>query len=415
MNISIVAGARPNFVKIAPLVWAIHNKNKAENVQKINCTIVHTGQHYDYEMSKAFYDDLEIPEPDYFLNAGSGTHAVQTAKVMIEFEKICLKEKPEVVVVVGDVNSTLACAVTAKKLNIKVAHVEAGLRSGDMTMPEEINRIVTDSISDYLFVTEKSGRDNLLNEGKHKKQIHFVGNIMIDTLFFSLKKLKKQAQTKVEGKGISPSTSSGLIAKSQSYAVVTLHRPSNVDDKAKMKDILNALKEISKDMPCYFPMHPRTNKTIKQFSLSHVLNSSNITIMKPLPYLEFLNLWRNASLVLTDSGGIQEETTALGIPCFTIRENTERPITIFEGSNTLVGTTGKGILKAYKIFKKDERLRSLKDDEELAVRCKGKSPSTGTSSKPQSYSSGLKRKRPKLWDGKTAERILNILIKKTGT
>ncbi len=398
MNISIVAGARPNFVKIAPLVWAIHNKNKAENARKINCTIVHTGQHYDYEMSKTFFDDLEIPEPDYFLNAGSGTHAAQTAKVMIEFEEVCFKEKPEVVIVVGDVNSTLACSVTAKKLIIKVAHVEAGLRSGDMTMPEEINRIATDSISDYLFVTEKSGIDNLLNEGKHKKQIHFVGNIMIDTLFFSLRKLKKQqVQEKVKAGG--PSTSSVLRnRKSADYAVVTLHRPSNVDDKAKMKDILSALKEISKDMPLYFPMHPRTKKTIKQFSLSHVLNSSNITIMKPLPYLEFLNLWRDASLVLTDSGGIQEETTALGIPCFTIRENTERPITIVEGSNTLVGTTGNGILKAYRQLMKDKSLQENRMKRRTEIKKKRK-----------------KRKVPKLWDGKTAERILNILIKKTGT
>lgn len=433
MKMILVAGARPNFMKIAPLVHALSAWRMAHSTkssQRLSWKIVHTGQHYDYEMSKTFFDEIEIPEPDYFLNAGSGTHAGQTAKVMIEFEEVCLNEKPDVVVVVGDVNSTLACSVTAKKLNIKVAHVEAGLRSGDMTMPEEINRIVTDSISDYLFVTEKSGMENLRNEGKHKKQIHFVGNVMIDTLFFSLRKLKKlQEQAKVKAE--SPSTrtscepqsySSGLINQksmgyqlSADYAVVTLHRPSNVDDAAKLNDILSALKEISKDMPVYFPMHPRTKKSIKQFSLFHVLNSSNITIMKPLPYLQFLNLWRDASLVLTDSGGIQEETTALGIPCFTIRENTERPITISEGSNILVGTTGKGILKAYKIFKKDERLRSLKDDEKLGVRCKGKSFSTGTSSEPQSYSSGLKRKRPKLWDGKTAGRILDILIKESDT
>jgi UDP-N-acetylglucosamine 2-epimerase (non-hydrolysing) len=361
---------------------------------------------------------------------------------MIEFEKVCLKEKPDVVVVVGDVNSTLACSITAKKLNTKVAHVEAGLRSGDMTMPEEINRIVTDSVSDYLFVTEKSGIANLIKEGKTKNQIHFVGNVMIDTLFFSLVKLKKQ-QVQAQAKVKSPSTgtssepqpySSGLrkqksmscelSAKSQSYAVVTLHRPSNVDDKEKLKGILSALKEISKDMVIYFPMHPRTKKNIKQFSLSHVLKSSNIKIMKPLSYLQFLKLWKDACLVLTDSGGIQEETTALGIPCFTIRENTERPITIHEGTNTLVGSTGKGILKAYRKFKKDQRLKGQEVKRSKGGEGKSpstssglkKDPSTGTSSEGKRIKvqkeKRLKGKRPKLWDGKTAERIINILLKK---
>jgi UDP-N-acetylglucosamine 2-epimerase (non-hydrolysing) len=394
-------------------------------------------------MSKTFFDDLEIPEPDYFLNSGSGAHAEQTSKVMIEFEKVCLKEKPDVVVVVGDVNSTLACSITAKKLNTKVAHVEAGLRSGDMTMPEEINRIVTDSVSDYLFVTEKSGIANLIKEGKTKNQIHFVGNVMIDTLFFSLVKLKKQ-QVQAQAKVKSPSTgtssepqpySSGLrkqksmscelSAKSQSYAVVTLHRPSNVDDKEKLKGILSALKEISKDMVIYFPMHPRTKKNIKQFSLSHVLKSSNIKIMKPLSYLQFLKLWKDACLVLTDSGGIQEETTALGIPCFTIRENTERPITIHEGTNTLVGSTGKGILKAYRKFKKDQRLKGQEVKRSKGGEGKSpstssglkKDPSTRTSSEGKNLlrTSGLKGKRPKLWDGKTAERIINILLEKKVT
>jgi UDP-N-acetylglucosamine 2-epimerase (non-hydrolysing) len=371
MKILLVAGARPNFMKIAPLVHELNAKSKGTiwskmlrtKSKELSYKIVHTGQHYDYEMSKVFFDELDIPEPDYFLGAGSGTHAEQTGKIMEVFEKICFKERPDVVVVVGDVNSTLACSVTAKKLNIKVAHVESGLRSFDMTMPEEINRIVTDSISDYLFVSEKSGINNLKREGKNKKQVFFVGNVMIDTLFYGLKKLK-EAKRKVQSE--------------KPYAVVTLHRPSNVDDRDKLKDILFALKEISKDMNIYFPIHPRTEKNINDFNLNYLLEDSNIKVTPPLSYLEFLALWKDAVLALTDSGGIQEETTVLGIPCFTIRENTERPITIKKGTNILVGTTGKRILTAYKKFKKGKR---------------------------------KKGKVPKFWDGKTAERIVKILLK----
>lgn len=365
MKIFLVAGARPNFMKIALLVHELKiqvNQPRAKSKQ-LSWKLIHTGQHYDYEMSKVFFDELDIPEPDYFLGAGSGSHAEQTAKVMLAFEKVCLEEKPDIVVVVGDVNSTLACSITAKKLNIKVAHVEAGLRSFDMTMPEEINRMVTDSISDYLFVSEKSGITNLKKEGKRKNQIFFVGNVMIDTLFYGMKKL---------------ASLQGFKPPNQQYAVVTLHRPSNVDDKEKLKDILLALKEIAKDMDICFPMHPRTKKNIEEFNLNSLIEDSRIKVESPMSYLEFLELWKDASLVLTDSGGIQEETTVLGIPCFTIRDNTERPITIQEGTNILVGTTGESILKAYKKFKKNK---------------------------------GKKGCVPKFWDGKSAKRIITILLK----
>jgi len=352
-------------MKIAPLVRAIDRRNRTDRRNRINFRIVHAGQHYDEEMSKVFFEEFDIPEPDYLLNGGSGSHAGQTAKVMLEFEKVCLTEKPDIVVVVGDVNSTLACSITAKKLAIQVAHVEAGLRSGDRSMPEEINRIVTDSISDYLFVTEKSGIENLKREGKDETSIYFTGNIMIDTLYDCLNKLKRlQADRQTVPRG--------------PYAVVTLHRPSNVDDKEKLKAILKALKEISRDMDLFFPIHPRTQKNMERFRLGNLLNHSNIKFMAPMSYLQFLGLWKDAALVLTDSGGIQEETTVLGIPCFTIRDNTERPVTIKKGTNVLVGTTGKGILKAYREFKKGGR---------------------------------KKGKIPELWDGKTAERIVNILVK----
>ena len=373
MKMLLVAGARPNFMKIAPLIHELKaygerqksgEKGQTAERRDMLWRLVHTGQHYDYEMSRVFFDDFDIPEPDYFLNVGSCSHAEQTAKIMVEFEKVCLEEKPDIVLVVGDVNSTLACSVTAKKLNIRVGHVEAGLRSGDMTMPEEINRIVTDSISDYLFVTEKSGAENLKKEGKEEKHIHFVGNIMIDTLHYSLKKLER-LQVDM------PETNS-------TYAVMTLHRPSNVDNPETLSGILSALAEISADMPVYFPIHPRTRKNIESFGLHTIVENSGIELMPPKSYLDFLSLWRNASLVITDSGGLQEETTALGIPCFTVRENTERPVTIEEGTNTLVGTTRDTILQAYSRFRRGQK----KDG-----------------------------KIPALWDGKTAERIVEILLR----
>lgn len=376
MKILLIAGARPNYMKIAPLIHELQ-KNGGE----IEWQLVDTGQHYDYELSKIFFKEFDIPKPGHFLNVGSASHSVQTAKIMVEFEKVCQKENPDLVVVVGDVNSTLACSVTARKMGIKVAHVEAGLRSFDRTMPEEINRIVTDSISDYLFVSEKSGMENLRREGIgytvdgkrcteksniSKAKVFFVGNIMIDTLYYSLAKLNK-----------TPKTGMARHNHAEKYAVLTLHRPANVDEKEKLMDILGAVIEISKDIPVYFPCHPRTAKSIKIFKLKTWLKKTNIKILPPQSYLDFLALWKDAALVLTDSGGIQEETTVLGIPCFTIRDNTERPITIEEGTNILVGTRGSGILKAYLEFRNGK----IK-----------------------------KGKVPELWDGRTAERIVSALI-----
>ncbi|MFC1488323.1 non-hydrolyzing UDP-N-acetylglucosamine 2-epimerase [Thermodesulfobacteriota bacterium] len=363
MKIFLAAGARPNFMKVAPLVHQFKKRN-GDVIWKL----VHTGQHYDYEMSKAFFDDLEMPEPDFHLSAGSGSHAEQTARIMVGFEKVCLQEKPHLVVVVGDVNSTLACSITAKKLGIKVGHVEAGLRSRDMTMPEEINRMVTDSIADYLFVTEKSGLDNLRREGKNEEDIFWVGNVMIDTLYYQLNKLKVDT-----GKDNPKS----IVSKRDIFAVVTLHRPSNVDKQSTLVGIIEAIARISEDMPVYFPVHPRTHKQIEEFGLQELIDASNIELHSPMPYRDFLKLWKDASLVLTDSGGLQEETTALGIPCFTIRENTERPVTIAEGTNILVGTTRAGILSAYENFKNN-------------------GPKKG--------------KVPQYWDGKAAERIVDVLL-----
>jgi len=283
---------------------------------------------------------LEIPVPDYHLNAGPGTHAEQTARIMVAFEKVCAGERPDVVVVVGDVNSTLACSITAKKMGIKVAHVEAGLRSGDWTMPEEINRVVTDSISDYLFVTEKSGRDNLLKEGKSPENIFFVGHVMVDNLLYM--------KRKIDNEKLKSSDVTSLKESLGGYAFLTLHRPSNVDDPKTFRGIVDALNEISKDLPILFPVHPRTRN---QLDLHDIRFSDSVFLLSPLGYKESLYLWKDAAFVLTDSGGLQEETTALGIPCFTIRENTERPVTIEEGTNTLVGVTPEGILSAYRDFR----------------------------------------------------------------
>lgn len=358
MNILLVSGARPNFMKIAPIVRAFRK------VDYDDIGIIHTGQHYDYSMSKVFFEELELPEPDYFLNAGSGSHAEQTGKVMIEFEKVCLRENPGVIVVVGDVNSTLACSIVAKKLDKRVAHVEAGLRSRDMSMPEEINRIVTDSISDLLFVSEISGMTNLLAEGKRDDQIYFTGNVMIDTLYFQLDKLQKQYGREKEDL--------------KKYGVVTLHRPSNVDKEEHFAEILDALIEISRDMDIVFPVHPRTRKNLEAFGLLERLKSSRIELLPPLSYMEFLKLWKDAQIVLTDSGGLQEETTALGIPCFTLRDNTERPITLSEGTNVLAGNRKETILHAYGRYRNN----------------------------------GQKHPRvPEMWDGKAAERIVSILLR----
>jgi len=359
MKAFLIAGARPNFMKIAPIY------RESLNYDQVECRIVHTGQHYDYDMSEAFFEDLEIPEPHFFLSAGSGTHAVQTAKIMVAFEELCQEEKPDIVIVVGDVNSTLACSIVAKKLLIDVAHVEAGLRSFDLTMPEEINRMVTDSISDYFFVTEESGIKNLMQEGKPKDRIHFVGNVMIDNLFYQAKKLEKN-----NGSGFSAFE---LKQQNKDYVFLTLHRPSNVDTKESFEEIAEALNQIATERPIFFPVHPRTRKMMEQFNITL---SENIHLLSPLGFKEALFLWKDAALVMTDSGGLQEETTALGVPCVTMRENTERPITIKMGTNVLAGNRKESILKAYR--------KSIKEK-------------------------GKKYNVPPKWDGKAAERIWKVL------
>jgi UDP-N-acetylglucosamine 2-epimerase (non-hydrolysing) len=364
-----VVGARPNFMKIYPLLQEMKIRFAMKPL------LIHTGQHYDSDMSKVFFRDLELPRPDIYLGVGPGTQVEQIAKIMIRFEKVCNEERPDLVVVVGDVNSTLACSLTAAKLCIPLAHVEAGLRSFDRTMPEEINRLVTDSLSDFLFTTSEDAEENLLKEGIFKEKIHFVGNVMIDTLL----KFKSVAMAR-----------SKIKIKENSYALLTLHRPSNVDSKDVFKNLLQALKEISKMIPIVFPAHPRTQKQIEAFgcknhfdylglkSIGHPNLKNSIYILNPLPYLEFLNLMKNAKFVLTDSGGIQEETTILGIPCLTLRENTERPVTINRGTNILVGTDPLKIIK--------ETKNILSGKIKLG-------------------------KIPKLWDGKAAKRIVKILLK----
>jgi UDP-N-acetylglucosamine 2-epimerase (non-hydrolysing) len=361
MKVLLIAGARPNFMKIAPIY------REALKCDQVQCKIVHTGQHYDYDMSEAFFEDLELPKPDFFLSAGSGTHAVQTAKIMVTFEELCQNEMPDLVIVVGDVNSTLACSVVAKKLLIEVAHVEAGLRSFDLTMPEEINRMVTDSISNYFFVTEESGIANLIREGKSKDSIHFVGNVMIDNLFYQNKKL--------DGDMPKHFTTFKIKEKLKDYAFLTLHRPSNVDTKSGFYEIVEALNAIAATIPILFPVHPRTKKMMDEFSLGL---SDNIFLFSPLSFKESLFLWKDARVVLTDSGGLQEETTALGVPCVTIRENTERPITIKMGTNILAGIKKESILNAF-----EKAVPRPKDQFKV----------------------------PPKWDGKAAERIWKVLLK----
>ena len=369
MKIFLVAGARPNFMKIAPIVRALRAKRIEHSVKGLSWKIVHTGQHYDYEMSQAFFDDLELPRPDFFLEAGSGSHAVQTAKIMVAFEKVCLDEQPDIVIVVGDVNSTLACSIVAKKLLMKVAHVEAGLRSFDLTMPEEINRMVTDTLSDYFFVTEKSGVENLLKEGKPKERIYFVGHVMIDNLFYQLKRL--------ESENISLFPTYELKKRLGNYIFLTLHRPSNVDSRETLLGIVEALNEISAEIPIIFPVHPRTSKMLGAFNIK--LNT-RLTLLEPLGFRESLFLWKDAAMVMTDSGGLQEETTALGVPCLTLRENTERPITVEMGTNTLAGNKKEDILKCFwQIIKNGEPGATI----------------------------------PPKWDGKAAVRIVDVLRAKS--
>ena len=357
-----VVGARPNFMKIAPIQ---REMAKYDNIQPI---LVHTGQHYDERMSKLFFDDLQLPKPDIYLDVRSGSHAVQTAKVMMAFEEVVQKEKPDLVIVVGDVNSTAACSMVAAKLHTKIAHVEAGLRSFDRRMPEEINRLVTDVLSDFLFVTEKSGLQNLKHEGIDDSKVHFVGHVMIDSLIY-FEPMAAQSPI-LENMGLQP----------QEYGVITLHRPSNVDNKESFLKLLNAFEVIEKQIPLVFPIHPRSQKMIDQLGLREkVEKMHNLRLTEPLGYLDFMRLLHNAKLVLTDSGGLQEETTYLGIPCITLRENTERPITVEVGTNVLVGTDTQRII---------EEAQKVLD---------------GKAKKGQI---------PELWDGKAAERIVKILREK---
>ena len=326
-----IVGARPNFMKIAPIMQAL-----SAGPHPIPAKIVHTGQHYDEAMNKQFFDDLGIPQPDINLEVGSGSHAQQTAEVMRRFEPVLDQEQPAAILVVGDVNSTIACALVAAKKNVAIIHVEAGLRSFDRGMPEEINRVLTDQISDLLYTTERAALENLRREGIDPARVHFVGNVMIDTLHHHLKQAVPAHTTLREAH----------IDAQRGYALLTLHRPSNVDDKAVLRDLLETIATISEKLPVVFPLHPRTKGRIEEFGLESMLAQANIVLLPPLGYLPILGLMRDAKLVLTDSGGIQEETTALGVPCLTLRENTERPITVEQGTNLVVGQSRAKILAA---------------------------------------------------------------------
>jgi UDP-N-acetylglucosamine 2-epimerase (non-hydrolysing) len=360
MHLTLIAGARPNFIKIAPIIRAIKNVGHG----KIIFRLVHTGQHYDDKLSKIFFDQLGIPDPDANLGAGSGTQAGQTARIMIEFEKDLLAHPTDMVVVVGDVNSTMACTIVAKKLNIKVAHVEGGIRSFDLTMPEEINRIVTDSLADYFFTTSKTANENLRKQGIADNRIFFVGNTMIDTL-------KLQLPNAIE-----PPLYRDNNLKPKGYLVLTLHRPSNVDDPQKLASLINVVDRYG--IPAVFPIHPRTMKNFAAITPPPV----NVIATDPMSYFEFVYLLKNAKGVVTDSGGVQEETTVLGVPCITLRNNTERPETVTEGTNELIGDSPAALSKS---------LTQL------------------------TAGQWKKGEIPALWDGKTAERIVGALLKFEGT
>ena len=362
-RILLIVGARPNFMKMAPLYFELTRTSDLEPV------ILHTGQHYDYVMSQAFFEDLELPEPHYFLGTGSGTHAEQTARVMVEFEKVLQKEKPDLVVVFGDVNSTLACSLTAKKLLVRVAHVEAGLRSFDETMPEEINRRVTDSVSDVLFTPSSDGDENLRKEGVDASRIHCVGNIMIDSLAGVLSRINQDHEL---------ATLEQFGLRRGEYVLVTLHRPSNVDNKESLGRILRVLDELAGKAPVVFPMHPRTKKNIETFGIDATFRDA-FHIADPVRYTQFVTLEKNARFVLTDSGGIQEETTYLRLPCLTLRPNTERPITVTKGTNELA-TIETVAEQAGRILAGDWKTGSV----------------------------------PALWDGKTAGRIVQVIADVVG-
>ncbi len=359
MKLINVCGARPNFMKIAPLMRAYRAH------PGIAPLLVHTGQHYDEKMSRLFFDELEIPRPDINLEVGSGSHARQTAAILERFEPVLLEHRPDAVLVVGDVNSTVACALAAAKLGAAVFHVEAGLRSFDRRMPEEINRVLTDAISDLLFVSEPSGLENLRREGIPEHRIHFVGNVMIDTL----ERCRERAAASgiLEALGLEPGN----------YAVLTLHRPSNVDDPAVLAGLVGALEEIQRDLPVAFPIHPRTRKSLACAGLENRIKAmSGLRLLDPLGYLDFLRLMSEAAVVLTDSGGIQEETTILGVPCLTLRDSTERPVTIAEGTNRLVGMDPDRLLAGYREARRQGRRSG---------------------------------RRPEKWDGRAAERIAAVL------
>lgn len=353
-----VVGARPNFMKIAPVMEALSKRSGVEQ------RLVHTGQHYDEKMAGVFFTQLGLPRPDRDLEVGSGTQAEQTAGVMVKFERVLEEERPDLVVVVGDVNSTLAATLVAAKAGVPVAHVEAGLRSFDLSMPEEINRMVTDRLAQMLLTPSRDGDENLLREGVPKERIHFVGNVMIDSL------LRHRAHAPWAD------VRESLSLSERGYAVLTLHRPANVDAPDRLRAIFERLSPIAADMPVVFPVHPRTAKRIREHALAE--GAGAFRLVEPLGYLEFLALMDHAALVLTDSGGIQEETTVLGVPCFTLRDNTERPVTITEGTNTLVGADAAGVAKAYD---------ALRDGPRPAVRV------------------------PELWDGHAGERIADVLLR----
>lgn len=359
MRITIITGARPNFIKIAPIIKAI--QKAIQDNQNISFRLVHTGQHYDYKMSGSFFEQLGIPTPDVNLECGGGTQAEQTASIMINFEKELINNPTDLVLVVGDVTSTMACAITAKKCGIKVAHVEAGIRSKDRTMPEEINRLVTDSISDYFFTTTENASSQLIKEGIPKQNIFFVGNTMIDTLMSQLKNFQK------------PPFWTKIQLEKNKYWLLTLHRPSNVDNETHLAKLIQAIIDNSNDLPIVFPVHPRTKLMLEKLNL----NSKNIHLIDPLSYLEFNYLVQNSLAVITDSGGITEETTIMGVPCMTLRDSTERPETVTIGTNELLGTNPD----------------SLKPYMQKALQGNWK-----------------KGNIPDLWDGKTSERIVTTLL-----
>jgi len=354
--IILVAGARPNFMKVGP----IHSELVRRGLESM---LVHTGQHYDHNMSQVFFDDLGISNPDFYMGVGSDSHSRQTAKIMVQFEELCMKHKPRLVVVVGDVNSTLACAITSAKLHIPVAHVEAGLRSNDMTMPEEVNRVLTDRVSDFLFTTSRGASENLVREGIDSGKIHFVGNVMIDSLTYAVNNMANST--------IVSELSLGGI----DYGIITLHRPSNVDDYETLSGMLDAIKQISLEKRLVFPAHPRTINSLNSFGFMETIDANdNISITQPLGYLDFVKLVSHSIFVMTDSGGLQEETTFLGVPCITLRENTERPITVTQGTNIIAGTSKQSILNSFS---------NLDFHSEWS--------------------------KPELWDGRSASRIVKII------